>query len=286
MATISVVPKIRVAVFTFWWFAASVGAQERSPLETARAIDEESRHLKDAQDNIRIPAVRKLLARIREQPSQFAVALAWNVAVDHAGGSDRDTLQEIADTLAKALRTAPEKEKTKSAYRTLAELARYDQVSVSLDDHRYAAAMLDLAREDAERQNAEFSLKDLNGKEWTLRELRGKVVLVNFWATWCPPCRQEIPTLKLAYDRFREQGFIVLAISDEEPHVLTKFVAESGIEFPVLVDAGAKVEERAYHTVGVPVSFVYDRSGKIVAQALSFPTIERLIEKLKRAGLQ
>ena len=275
-----------VALSTIWWFAAGVFAQELSPLEMARALDQESRQLKEAREDVRIPAVKKLLARIREQPPRFRAALAWNVAVDHAGGCDRDTLQDIADTLAKALRDAPEKEKSESSYRTLAELARYDQISVSLDDPRYAAAMRDLEREDEQRRKADFSLTDLNGKRWTLRELRGKVVLVNFWATWCPPCRQEIPTLKLAYDRFKGQGFIVLAISEEDPAILRKFVAEEGLPFPVLPDAGAKVAENAYHAIGVPASFLYDRSGAIVAQAPSFPTMERLLEKLEQAGLR
>jgi len=278
--------KLGIVLSALCWFAAGVFAQERSPVAVAQALDEESRQLKNAKEDIRIPAIRKLLERIREQPPQFLVALAWNVAVDHAGGCDRDTLQDIADTLAKALRDSPEKQRTISAYQTLAELARYDQVSVSLNDPRYVAAMRNLDQKEEQRRKADFSLTDLDGKKWTLRELRGKVVLVNFWATWCPPCRQEIPTLKLAYDRFKGQGLIVLAISTEDPATLRKFVAENQVQFPVLPDAGAKVGENAYHEAGVPVSFIYDRSGAIVAQALSFPTMERLLEKLERAGLR
>ena len=123
------------------------------------------------------------------------------------------------------LRDAPKKQRTEIAYRTLAELARYDQISVSLDDPRYAAAMRNLAREE-QRRKADFSLTDLDGKKWTLRE-------------------QEIPALNLAYDRFKGQGLIVLAISEEDPAILRKFVAENGVQFPVLPDAGAK--ERKTH---------------------------------------
>jgi peroxiredoxin len=110
-----------------------------------------------------------------------------------------------------------------------------------------------------------------------LRELRGKVVLVNFWATWCPPCRQEIPALKRVYERFKAKGLIVLAISEEAPDTLRKFVAENDIRFPVLVDPGTKVGEQAFHMRGLPASFIYDRSGRLVAQALSMPTMERLL---------
>jgi peroxiredoxin len=278
--------KSGIILAMLWSFLVSAVAQGPSPLEVVQALDQECRQLKNAEEDVRRPAVRKLLARIRQQPPQFEVALAWNAAVDHADGSDRDTLQEIADTLAKALRDAPEKQRTPSAYRTLAELARYDQVSVSLDDSRYSAAMRDLEPEDEQRRNAEFSLADLNGNKWTLQALRGKVVLINFWATWCPPCRQEIPILKSIYDRFKDHGLIVLAISEEDPATLRKFVAENDVEFPVLVDAGAEVQKNAYHTVGVPVSFIYDRSGRIVAQALSMPTMDRMLEKLERAGLR
>jgi peroxiredoxin len=270
---------------TLCWSAASALAQDSSPLEIAKAIDQESRQLKDAQEDVRGPAVKNLLVRIRQQPLEFADALAWNLAVDHADGSGRDTLQQIADTLAHALQNAPERQKTPSAYRTLAELARYDQISVSLADPQYSAAMRELDSEDQQRRDADFNLPDLSGKKWSLRTLRGKVVLVNFWATWCPPCRQEIPTLKLVYDRFQTQGLVVLAISEEAPDTLRKYVAENNVRFPVLVDADTKVEERAFHMRGLPVSFIYDRSGRLVAQAPSAPTIERLLEKLGQAGL-
>ena len=278
-------PKTAVILATLCWSAASALAQDSSSLEVAKAIDQESRQLKDAPEGVRGPAVRKLLVRIRQQPPEFAVALAWNLAVDHADGSGRDTLQEIADTLAHALRNAPERQRTPSAYRTLAELARYDQISVSLDDPRYSAAMRDLDSEDQQRRDANFSLTDLNGKKWTLQALRGQVVLVNFWATWCPPCRKEIPSLKLVYDRFKAQGLVVLAISEEEPDKLRKFVAENDVRFPVLVDTSKKIEEEAFHVRGLPVSFIYDRSGRLVAQALCMPTMERLLDKLDRAGL-
>ena len=85
---------------------------------------------------------------------------------------------------------------------------------------------------------------DLQGKAWHLQELRGKVVLVNFWATWCPPCRKEMPDLDALYNKFKDQGFVVLAISDEEAAKVSPFIAEQKISYPVLLDPGRKVNDR------------------------------------------
>jgi peroxiredoxin len=143
-----------------------------------------------------------------------------------------------------------------------------------------------LDSEDEQRRVANFTLTDLDGKEWTLRALRGKVVVVNLWATWCPPCRKEIPTLKLIYDRFKSRGLVILAISEEEPEILRKFVSDENVNFPVLPDGGKKIGGQVFHVTGVPVSFIYNRSGRLVAQAMFMPTKERLLDKLSQAGLR
>jgi peroxiredoxin len=145
--------------------------------------------------------------------------------------------------------------------------------------------MAKLEADDQRRQEADFTLTDLHGKTWSLKELKGKVVLVNFWATWCPPCRKEMPDLNALYQRFKDQGFVVLAISDEEANKVKPFIVERKISYPVMLDPGRKVNE-LFQVEGIPKSFVYDREGKLVAQSIDMRTQKQFLEMLGQAGLR
>ncbi len=118
-----------------------------------------------------------------------------------------------------------------------------------------------------------------------MKDLKGKVVLVNFWATWCPPCRKEMPDLNTLYQRFKDQGFVILAISDEEADKIKPFVAEPKISYPILLDPGRKVNG-LFQVQGIPKSFVFDRGGKLVAQSIDMRTQKQFLEMLGQAGLQ
>jgi peroxiredoxin len=204
------------------------------------------------------------------------------------GDFGHDTLQEVATTLATAMREQPpakEKDEPNSLYVELASLVRYEHVQATLDSPQFAEAMAKLEADDAKRQKADFTLTDLQGKSWNLRDLRGKVVLVNFWATWCPPCRKEMPDLDTLYNRFKDQGFVVLAISDEESAKVAPFISERKISYPVLLDPGRKVND-AFIVEGIPKSFVYDRDGKMVAQSIDMRTQKQFLQMLAQAGLQ
>ena len=158
-------------------------------------------------------------------------------------------------------------------------------MQVSSDNPQFAAAMTKLETDDAVRQKADFTLNDLQGKPWHLQDLRGKVVLVNFWATWCPPCRKEMPDLDALYNRFKDRGFVVVAISDEEATKVAPFIEERKIDYPILLDPGRKVND-LFQVEGIPKSFVYDRSGKMVAQSIDMRTRNQFLEMLALAGLQ
>jgi peroxiredoxin len=239
------------------------------------------RQLPDAE---RVKVTRELALEIRRLPATFKKkeALAEQLAnLVTEGDPGHETLQDVATTLAMALREQP----AASAYGTLAQLVRYEHVSVSLDDPRFAAAMKNLEADDRSRMHADFTLTDLNGMKWSLRALAGKVVLVNFWATWCPPCRKELPDLEALYRRFGSRGFVILAISDEDAAKVKPFVAEQKLTYPVLLDPGRKVNE-LFRVEGIPKSFIYDRSGKLVAQAIDMRTQRQFLEMLGKAGLE
>ena len=107
-------------------------------------------------------------------------------------------------------------------------------------------------------------LADIRGVEHSLEQYRGKVVVVNFWATWCPPCVEELPSLENAWQRYRQQGLVVLAVSGEESDVVTSFLERlpSDITFPVLIDHDMKSGDR-WQIRGLPTTVVVDRSGDV-----------------------
>jgi peroxiredoxin len=258
-------------------------AQDSPALALAKAIDQEILQLKDLPGDAQPRAVKDLALRIRRQPKAYGVALAWNLAVN-AEACGRDALQEVATTLAGALRASPQ-DHNEDAYGTLAEFARYDQLQVSIDDPRYTVAIAKLEANDLHRSQSDFTLADLQGKKWNLKNLRGKVVPVNFWATWCPPCRKEIPDMNALHQRFQGQSLVILSISDEEAAAVKSFVAEQKISYPVLIDPGHRVKD-VFLVRGIPYSFVFDREGRLVTEAVNRPTMQGFLEMLGQAGLK
>ncbi|HTR67530.1 MAG TPA: TlpA disulfide reductase family protein [Terriglobales bacterium] len=246
--------------------------------------------LRSLPDEIRARTTKDLALQIRQLPATPNQLRLANALADLSTEGDfgHDTLQEVATTLADALQKQPapdEHGRPAAPYLELAQLVRYEHVQTSLEAPQLAAAMAKLKADDEKRQQADFSLKDLQGKEWTLKSLRGKVVLVNFWATWCPPCRKEMPDLDALYRRFQNDGFVVLAISDEDEPKVKQFLAARDITYPILLDPGRKVNE-LFQVDGIPKSFVYDREGKLVTESIDMRTQRQFLEMLEQAGLK
>jgi len=109
----------------------------------------------------------------------------------------------------------------------------------------------------------EFTLLDLSGVEVQLSDYRGKVLLLNFWATWCPPCQQEIPMFIEVYEELKDEDFVILAVSiGEGKEKVSGFVSEKGMTFPVLLDSSKDVARR-YLVRAIPTSVVVDRDGVV-----------------------
>ncbi len=130
----------------------------------------------------------------------------------------------------------------------------------------------------------EFSLKDLTGTNREIREWDGRLLFINFWATWCPPCLREIPTFIELQDRYGDRGLQFLGVAIQEPAPVREFVKESGINYPVLVgqdDAMQAATEFGNRIGGLPFTAVVDRTGTIIyAQGgeLSMEQAEKLIQ--------
>ena len=111
----------------------------------------------------------------------------------------------------------------------------------------------------------ELTLTTTTGTPASLAEYRGQVVLVNLWATWCPPCKEEMPALEAFYRKYNDQGFVIVAINDGDPEPeVIQFVKDYGLSFPVWLDPTYIATEQAFKTLNLPSSFVIDRKGTIV----------------------
>lgn len=109
----------------------------------------------------------------------------------------------------------------------------------------------------------DFTLPRMDGSALRLGEQRGQVVMLNFWASWCAPCKQEMPHLNRLYDKYRDAGFVLLGVNvDDDPRKANEVVARLGLRFPVLLDGGKKVS-RLYDLNAMPTTVVIDRDGRV-----------------------
>ncbi len=140
-------------------------------------------------------------------------------------------------------------------------------------------ASQDQAQGELTDKTADFTLTSLDGEQVTLSKLKGNVVLLDFWATWCPPCRNSIPVFVKLYNKYHNQGFTVLGISLEDRAVLEKYRDAQGIPYPILL--GNKEIAKAYEVQAIPKIFILDKSGKVRKTQVGFaPELESMFESL------
>lgn len=119
----------------------------------------------------------------------------------------------------------------------------------------------------------DFLLESLGGGELRLTDFRGRPVVLNFWATWCQPCRKEMPQFVRAYDEFGDQGLVVLAVNLQEgKSIVRPFADDFGMTFPIAIDRDGEVGDR-YRLLGLPTTFFIDRDG-VIRTAFTGPFVE------------
>ncbi len=127
---------------------------------------------------------------------------------------------------------------------------------------------LDLIKPTREKLAEDFLLPLTDGRSFRLAEQRGKVVLVNFWATWCPPCREEMPAMQRLWEHQKDQGFVLVAVSvDVDPKLVKPYLAQHKLSFPVALDSKMQLAN-AYGVRALPSSFIVDPQGHVAALAL------------------
>jgi peroxiredoxin len=146
-----------------------------------------------------------------------------------------------------------------------------------------SASELSMAPVEVNYAAPKLNLVDMAGNKVSLGDYAGSVVLVNLWATWCPPCKQELPALQSFYEKHRVDGFVLLGIDQEETlEVVQPFVADFGLTFPIWLDENY-MAQRVFNTMSLPSSFVIDRSGTVCLMwvgAVSEEFLEKHVTKI------
>jgi len=161
-------------------------------------------------------------------------------------------------------------------------------LSPGLPPNLFDDAGIDLPRERVEAPAfGEAPLVDTGGAEARLSDFRGQVVLVNFWATWCAPCREEMPSMERLYRRLGDRGLVVVAVSVDRGRAekrVRQFAEKYGISFPVLLDANGEAAD-TYRVAALPTSYIIGRDGFLLGRAIGgrewdSPEVVRLFESI------
>ncbi|MEN6536751.1 MAG: TlpA disulfide reductase family protein [Bryobacteraceae bacterium] len=250
--------------------------------------DSVSRHLDDMRaqgnDDERAKLAIALAAEIGALPDAQSRYLSahklYQIAIENDVG--KDALAAVANVLGRAIF---ESARSARDYLLLANLIRYKHAPVPIQDASLDAAIALLALRDAIRQETDFSLDGMDGNTYTLSSLRGKVVLVHFWALLHPVYIEALARLERLYQEFRTRGLVVLVVSAMDRRLLESFAKSPNYSFPFLLDPERKVHA-AFSVEGIPrQSYLFDRQGRMAAQSIDICSERQFREMLEQVGL-
>lgn len=128
----------------------------------------------------------------------------------------------------------------------------------------------------------DFTLTDLDGKKVSLKDFRGKNIYLNFWATWCPPCRGEMPEIEKVYQQYKDKDLVVLAVDlGEDMNTVKDFIQQNKYNFMVLLDSDQSVAVQ-YNITAIPVSYFIDKDGNIVAKRVGALSEEEMLSYVEQ----
>jgi peroxiredoxin len=155
------------------------------------------------------------------------------------------------------------------AKREIKTLKRFVKCTVLIVTALLLSAGAGFAAGQANRKAPDFTLEDMQGNKVSLSDFRGKIVMINFWATWCPPCVEEMPSMEKLHQRFKGDDFVLLAINveaDARP-IVENFLKKNHYTFPVLLDGDARVQQ-LFGAYRFPETLIINRRGEIVTRVI------------------
>ncbi|NRT87879.1 TlpA family protein disulfide reductase [Clostridium beijerinckii] len=154
-------------------------------------------------------------------------------------------------------------------------------ISITSDKNNTSNQTIEVTPNNIKTKAIDFSLKDLNGNELSLSDLKGKKVFLNFWATWCPPCKAEMPDIEKLYQETKDSDLVIVSVEIGEPlNTVKSFIDSNKYNFKVLIDSDQSVATK-YNTTSIPTSYFIDKDGNIVSKHVGGMNIDQMKAYIK-----